>query len=39
MGDWADPGYTVPEKSLKDAVRIRYNEIETELSRLEAIKS
>ena len=35
MGNWDDPKYTEPEKDLTDAVRTRYGEIESELSRME----
>jgi len=36
MMKWEDPEYVGPEKNLIDAVRTRYNEIETELSRIES---
>lgn len=36
VGKWDDPAYTTLEKSLTDAIKTRYNQIETELSRLEA---
>jgi hypothetical protein len=36
MGKWEDPKYITSEKSLIDAIRKRYSEIETELLKSEA---
>jgi hypothetical protein len=34
MGNWDDPEYIESERSLTEAVRNRYNEIESKLSKL-----